>query len=62
VYWKGFEPSKLLDYDSRLVTFTQELSFQEGRPLSSITEKEYVTQSYSTIALGLITRRIIKSA
>jgi hypothetical protein len=22
VYWKGFEPSKLLDYESRLVAFT----------------------------------------
>jgi hypothetical protein len=27
VYWKGFEPSKLLDYESRLVAFTQELPF-----------------------------------
>jgi hypothetical protein len=39
VYWKGFEPSKLLDYDSRLVAFTQELPFQEGRPLSPIAEE-----------------------
>jgi hypothetical protein len=35
VYWKGLEPSELLEYDSRLVAFTQELLFQEGKlPLS----------------------------
>jgi hypothetical protein len=28
VYWKGMEPSKLLEYDSYLVAFTQELHFQ----------------------------------
>jgi hypothetical protein len=39
VYWKGLEPSKLLDYDSRLVAFTQELPFQEGKPLSPIAEE-----------------------
>jgi hypothetical protein len=39
VYWKGFEPSELLDYESRLVAFTQELPFQEGRFLSPITEE-----------------------
>jgi hypothetical protein len=27
MYWKGMEPSKLLEYDSRLVAFTQELPF-----------------------------------
>jgi signal transduction histidine kinase len=39
VYWKGFETSELLDYESRLVAFTQELPFQEGRPLSPIAEE-----------------------
>jgi hypothetical protein len=39
VYWKGFEPSELLDYESRLVAFMQELPFQEGKPLSPITEE-----------------------
>jgi hypothetical protein len=39
VYWKGLEPSELLDYDSYLVAFTQELPFQEGQPLSPITEE-----------------------
>jgi hypothetical protein len=39
VYWKGFEPSELLDYEFRLVVITQELPFQEGRPLSPITEE-----------------------
>jgi signal transduction histidine kinase len=39
MYWKGFEPSELLDYESRLVAFTQELPFQEGRPLSPIVEE-----------------------
>jgi hypothetical protein len=39
VYWKGIEPSELLEYDSRLVVFTQELSFQEGKPLSPIIEE-----------------------
>jgi hypothetical protein len=39
VYWKGLEPSKLFDYDSRLVAFTQELPFQEGEPLSPIAEE-----------------------
>jgi hypothetical protein len=36
---EGLEPSKLLDYDSRLVAFTQELPFQEGKPLSPISEE-----------------------
>jgi hypothetical protein len=39
VYSKGFEPSELLDYESRLVAFMQELPFQEGKPLSPITEE-----------------------
>jgi hypothetical protein len=39
MYWKGLEPSELLDYDSRLVTFMQKLPFQEGKPLSPITEE-----------------------
>jgi hypothetical protein len=39
VYWKGLEPSELLEYDSRLVAFTQELPLQEGKPLSCITEE-----------------------
>jgi hypothetical protein len=39
VYWKGFEPSELLDYESRLVAFTKELTFQEGSPLPPITEE-----------------------
>jgi hypothetical protein len=40
MYWKGLEPSELLEYDSHLVAFTQELPFQEGWPLSRITEEE----------------------
>jgi hypothetical protein len=39
MYWKGFEPSKLLDYESCLVAFMQGLPFQEGRPLSPIAEE-----------------------
>jgi hypothetical protein len=39
VYWKGFEPSELLDYESRLVAFTQELPLHEGKPLSPIAEE-----------------------
>jgi hypothetical protein len=39
VYWKGLEPSELLDYESHLVGFTQELPFQEGKPLSPIAEE-----------------------
>jgi hypothetical protein len=34
------ETSKLLEYDSRLVAFTQELSFPKGKPLSPIAEEE----------------------
>jgi hypothetical protein len=33
------EPSELLEYDSRLVAFTQELPFQEGKLLSPIIEE-----------------------
>jgi hypothetical protein len=40
MYWKGMEPSKLLEFDSRLVAFTQELPFQLGKPLSPIIEEE----------------------
>jgi hypothetical protein len=39
VYWKGLEPCELLDYDSRLVDFMQELLFQGGKPLSPIAEE-----------------------
>jgi hypothetical protein len=39
MYWNGLEPSELLDYDSRLVAFTQERPFQEGKPLSPIVEE-----------------------
>jgi hypothetical protein len=39
VYLKGLEPSELLDNDSRHVTFMQELPFQEGKPLSPISEE-----------------------
>jgi hypothetical protein len=33
------EPSELLEYDSCLVNFTQELPFQEGKSLSPIAEE-----------------------
>jgi hypothetical protein len=39
VCWKGFESSELLDYESSLVVFMEELPFQEGIPLSPITEE-----------------------
>jgi hypothetical protein len=44
VYWKGSEPSELLDYAFCLVAFTQELPFQEGRSLSPIAEGESSTE------------------
>jgi hypothetical protein len=56
VYWKGLEPSKLLDYDSHLVAFMQELPFQEGKPLSPSRKRETVAQSYSSTAIRLTTR------
>jgi hypothetical protein len=34
MYWKGFEPSELVDYESRLVDFTQEQPFQKGTSFS----------------------------
>jgi hypothetical protein len=40
VYWKGMEPSKLLDESTRLVAYIQEVPYQEGKPLASITEGE----------------------
>jgi hypothetical protein len=40
VYWQSMKPSELLEYDSRLVAYTQELPFQEGKPLSHIIEEE----------------------
>jgi hypothetical protein len=39
MYWKGFEPSELLDYESRLMAFKQELPFQEGKPLTPIAKE-----------------------
>jgi hypothetical protein len=44
VYWKGFEPSELLDYKSRFVASRQELPFQEGKHLSPITEGDSSTE------------------
>jgi hypothetical protein len=62
VYWKGFEPSELLNYKSRLVAFMQKLPFQEGKPLSPIAKEGESRQSYSSTALRLTTSRIIKFA
>jgi hypothetical protein len=39
VYWKGMQPSELLEYDSYLVALTQELPFQDGKPLYPIMEE-----------------------
>jgi hypothetical protein len=39
MYWKGLEPSELLEYVCRLVAFTQELPFQVGKHLSPISEE-----------------------
>jgi hypothetical protein len=39
MYLKGMELFELLGYDSRHMAFTQELPFQEGKPLSPITEE-----------------------
>jgi hypothetical protein len=59
VYWKGLEPSELLEYDSYFVAFMQERPFQEGKPLSP--KGERAAQSYSSIAIRLTTCWIIKS-
>jgi hypothetical protein len=61
VYWKGFEPSELLNYDSLLVAFIQELPFQEGRPLSPIEEEgESSTEllGHSRTASHLLDRQV----
>jgi hypothetical protein len=34
------KPSELLEYESHLMAFMQELTFQEGKPLSCITKEE----------------------
>jgi hypothetical protein len=55
------EPSELLKYDSRLVAFTQELPFQEGKPLSRITKEEEDSTElveYSHTAKTLLDRQI----
>jgi hypothetical protein len=39
VYWKGLEPAELLEYDSCLVSFMQELPFQDGKPFSPISKE-----------------------
>ncbi|RLN12210.1 hypothetical protein C2845_PM09G10430 [Panicum miliaceum] len=51
MYWKGMEPSELLDNDARLVATIQELPFQQGRPLSPIQEE----RSGSTASTVLVT-------
>jgi hypothetical protein len=61
-YWKGFEPSELLDYESRLVAFTQELSIRRADLSLPSRKREKVAQSYSSTALQLTTRRIVKSS
>jgi len=40
VYWKGFEPSELLEDHARLVATIHNLPFQVGRPLSPIQEDQ----------------------
>jgi hypothetical protein len=61
MYWKGFEPSKLLDYESCFVAFTQELPFQEGKPFSPIAEEGDSSTELLSTALRLTTHWIIKS-
>jgi hypothetical protein len=61
VYWKGMEPSELLDDSTHLVAYIQELPYEEGRPLASITEGE-ATPYWLTTAPALVsTRRSAKS-
>ena len=40
VYWKGVEPSELLNNDDRLVAYVSNLPFQPGRFLPTIAEHE----------------------
>ena len=48
VYWKGFEPAKLLD-DPRLIAYIPDPPFQHGKPLSPIEEiVETTLVDYST--------------
>jgi hypothetical protein len=48
VYWKGFEPTKLLD-DPRLIAYIPDPLFQHGKPLSPIEEiVETTLVDYST--------------
>jgi hypothetical protein len=61
VYWKGTKPSELLDYDSRFVAFMQELPFQEGKPLSSISKEGDDSTELLEYSHRLTTRRIVKS-
>jgi hypothetical protein len=61
VYWKGFEPSELLNYKSCLVAFMQELPIQEGKPLSPIAEEvENNTEllEYSLMANHLLDHQV----
>jgi hypothetical protein len=60
MYWKGMEPSELLEYDSRLVAFTQELPFQEGKPLSPIAEEgEGRTVLVDSSSVSISNRRLV---
>jgi hypothetical protein len=45
MYWKGLEPSELLEYDSRLVDFTRELPFHEGNLSLASQKREKAAQS-----------------
>jgi hypothetical protein len=42
------EPSKLLEYDSHLVAFTQELPFQEGTPTIEEGEGRTILVDYNS--------------
>jgi hypothetical protein len=55
------EPSELLGYDFRLVAFTLELPFQEGKPLSPIAkegEGKIVLINYSSSGEFLLKHHI----
>jgi hypothetical protein len=61
MYSKGMEPSELLEYDSRLEAFTQELPFKEGKPLAPINEEgegEIVLVDYSSSGEFLLERHV----
>jgi hypothetical protein len=57
VYWRGMEPSDLLEAEDRLIAHLEPLPFQEGRPLATVAEES--TELVDSSSDELVSRQVL---